>query len=203
MSKADTRHDSLGRYIGVYGDELDFSAEAAIYTNIRTVKDFPKPGINFFDVTPLFGSYNVLCAMLEEIVILHKGKGISKVIGLESRGFVLLGAIATAIYAGAVMARKPEKLPLVGQTATYEKEYGVDSISLPKDAISEGETVLIHDDILATGGTAIAAIKIAKEAGAKSIFFNCIIEIVSEGLEGRKAILEAYPDVVITSLIKL
>lgn len=199
----DIRHDSLGRYIGMYGEEIDFSVEAAIYMNVRTVKDFPKAGINFFDVSTLYAKHDVLNAMIEEIVSLHKGKHVTKVIGLEARGFVLLGALADALHAGAVMARKPEKLPLVGYTATYEKEYGVDSISLPADTIVAGDTVLIHDDILATGGTAKAAIQLAKDAGAKTILFNCIIEIVSEGLEGRKEILDAYPDVVITSLIKL
>ncbi len=199
----DIRHDSLGRYIGVYGDTIDFSVEAAIYTNVRTVRDFPKEGINFYDVSTLYARYDVLNAMIEEIVSLHKGKHVTKVVGLEARGFVLLGAVADALHAGAVMARKPEKLPLIGYTATYEKEYGKDAISLPADTIVEGDTVLIHDDILATGGTAKAAIQLAKGAGAKTILFNCIIEIVSEGLEGRKAILESYPDVVITSLIKL
>lgn len=199
----DMHHDSLGRYIGVYGDTIDFSVEAAIYTNVRIVRDFPKESISFYDISTLYAKHDVLHAMIEEIVSLHKGKFVSKVIGLEARGFVLLGAVADALHAGAVMARKPEKLPLVGNTATYEKEYGVDSISIPADTIVEEDTVLIHDDILATGGTAKAAIQLAKEAGAKKVLFNCIIEIVSEGLEGRKAISEAYPDVVITSLIKL
>lgn len=199
----DIRHDYLGRYIGMYGEEIDFSVEAAIYMNVRTVKDFPKAGINFYDISTLYAKYDVLHAMIEEIVSLHKGKFVSKVIGLEARGFVLLGAVADALHAGAVMARKPEKLPLAANTVTYDKEYGKDSISIPADTIVEGDTVMIHDDILATGGTAKAAIQLAKEAGAKKVLFNSIIEIVSEGLEGRKAILEAYPDVVITSLIKL
>ena len=122
--------------------------------------------------------------MKNEIVSRYKSIGITQVVGIESRGFILAPAVAIELGAGFVPIRKPNKLPAETVSVTYAKEYGEDTIQIHKDALKENDVVLIHDDILATGGSMSAAIELVKKLGVKKIYVNCIIEL--EGLHGRE-----------------
>lgn len=166
--------------------------------NLREIPDFPIPGILFYDVTTLFKSATCLQEMLDSLYELYKDKGITKVVGIESRGFILGAALAAKLNAGFVMARKPGKLPAETIEETYAKEYGTDTIQIHKDAINESDVVLLHDDLLATGGTMAATYRLVKKCGAKQTFISFIIEL--NELNGRKA----FPDnVEIESLLQL
>lgn len=166
--------------------------------NLREIPDFPKPGILFYDVTTLFKNPECLQGMIDELYEMYKDKGITKVVGIESRGFILGGALAARLGAGFIMARKPGKLPAEVIEETYAKEYGTDTIQLHKDAISPEDVVLLHDDLLATGGTMAAAHRLVKRCGVKQAYVNFVIEL--EGLNGRKAFDE---NVEVTTLLKL
>ena len=166
--------------------------------NLREIPDFPKPGILFYDVTTLFKNSECLSGLIDELYELYKDKGITKVVGIESRGFILGGALAARLGAGFIMARKPGKLPAEVIEETYDKEYGTDTIQLHKDAISEDDVVLLHDDLLATGGTMAATHRLVKKAGAKETYINFVIEL--KGLNGRKS----FPaDVDVTTILEL
>ena len=171
--------------------------EELLLTNLREIPDFPIPGILFYDVTTLFKNAECLNEMLDSLYELYKDKGITKVVGIESRGFILGGALAAKLNAGFVMARKPGKLPAETIEETYAKEYGTDCIQIHKDAISENDIVLLHDDLLATGGTMAAAYRLVEKCGAKKTYINFIIEL--EELNGRKAFPE---EVDVTTLLK-
>jgi len=151
---------------------------------IRNVPDFPIKGIQFKDITTALNKPECLKWMRDEIVDRYKGLGITQVVGIESRGFILAPAVAMEIGAGFVPIRKPGKLPADTVEVSYAKEYGIDTIQMHKDALKESDIVLIHDDILATGGSMAAAIKLVKKLGVKKIYTNFIIEL--EGLNGRK-----------------
>lgn len=166
--------------------------------NLREIPDFPKPGILFYDVTTLFKNPECLQGMIDELYEMYKDKGITKVVGIESRGFILGGALAARLGAGFIMGRKPGKLPAEVIEETYAKEYGTDTIQLHKDAISPEDVVLLHDDLLATGGTMAAAHRLVKRCGVKQAYVNFVIEL--EGLNGRKAFDE---NVEVTTLLKL
>lgn len=169
-----------------------------LLANLREIPDFPIPGILFYDVTTLFKNAECLKEMLDSLYELYKDKGITKVVGIESRGFILGGALAARLGAGFVMARKPGKLPAETIEETYAKEYGTDCIQIHKDAIDENDIVLLHDDLLATGGTMAAAYRLVQKCGAKKSLINFVIEL--EGLNGRSA----FPDdVEIETLLKL
>ena len=153
--------------------------------NLRCVPDFPKKGINFRDVTTLYKSGECMKEMLDEMERLYKDKGITKIVGIESRGFVMAAALAGRLGCGVVLARKPGKLPATVIKESFSKEYGVDTIEMHIDSINENDVVLIHDDLLATGGTAKACWKLVKHFNPKEIYMNFIIEIKDEGLHGR------------------
>ena len=153
--------------------------------NLRSVMDFPKKGINFRDVTTLYKSAECMKEMLDEMEKLYKDKGITKIVGVESRGFVMAGALAGRLGCGVVLARKPGKLPATVIKETFSKEYGVDTVEMHLDSIDQNDVVLIHDDLLATGGTAKAAYKLVEHFHPKKIYLNFIIEITDEGLHGR------------------
>ena len=153
--------------------------------NLREIPDFPKPGILFYDVTTLFKNPECLQGMLDELYEMYKDRGITKVVGIESRGFILGAALAARLGAGFVMARKPGKLPAEVLEETYEKEYGTDTIQIHKDAIEEGDIVLLHDDLLATGGTMAATYRLVMQCQPKEAFVNFVIEL--KDLNGRKA----------------
>jgi len=152
--------------------------------NLRTVPDFPIPGILFFDVTTLFKDAECLKELEDELYELYKDKGITKVVGIESRGFVMGAVLAARLGAGFIPARKPGKLPAETIQESFAKEYGTDTIEIHKDAITEDDVVLIHDDLLATGGTAKAAYNLVKKFNPKEVLVNFIIEITN--LNGRE-----------------
>ena len=160
--------------------------EKLLLKNLRTIPDFPKPGIHFKDVSTLFKNPDCIREMLNELVRLYKDKGITKVVGIESRGFVMGGMLAEKLGAGFVMCRKPGKLPGETRTATYLKEYGYDTIEIHTDAIEADDVVLLHDDLLATGGSMQAAYDLVKQFSPKAVYANFLIELCMEGLEGRK-----------------
>ena len=163
-------------------------SKETLKANLREIPDFPIPGILFYDVTTLFKNAECLQEMLDTLYEMYKDKGITKVVGIESRGFIMGGALAARLGAGFVMARKPGKLPAEVVEETYAKEYGTDTIQIHKDAINENDVVLLHDDLLATGGTMAATHRLVQRCGAKKIFINFIIEL--GGLNGRKAFPE-------------
>lgn len=150
---------------------------------IRNVPDFPIKGIQFKDITTILADPEGLRWMRDEIVKKYKNLGITKVVGIESRGFILAPAVAIELGIGFVPIRKPNKLPAETVSVTYKKEYGEDTIQMHKDGLSPDDVVLIHDDILATGGSMEAAINLVKKLGVKKIYVNCCIEL--EGLSGR------------------
>ena len=157
-----------------------------LIAQIRDVKDFPVPGIIFKDLTTVFDKPECLRWMRDEIVNLYRAYGITKVVGIESRGFILAPAVAMDLGAGFVPVRKPGKLPADTISASYEKEYGTDTIEIHRDAITEDDIVVIHDDVLATGGTMAAAYELIKSMNPKKIYINFIIEITA--LDGRKTL---------------
>ena len=154
--------------------------------NLRSIPDFPIKGINFRDVTTLFKSGECLRIMEDELYEIYKDKGITKIVGIESRGFVMASALAVKLGAGVVLCRKPGKLPAETIQETYAKEYGTDTIEIHKDAITSDDIVLLHDDLLATGGTMRAALDLVKKFNPKKVYMNFIIELINEGLDGRK-----------------
>jgi adenine phosphoribosyltransferase len=153
--------------------------------HLRCIPDFPKKGINFRDVTTLYKDAACMQEMVNEMYELYKDKGITKIVGIESRGFIMASALAIKLGAGVVLARKPGKLPSTVIKESFSKEYGVDTIEMHLDSIDEDDVVLIHDDLLATGGTAKATYKLVKHFNPKQIYINFIIEILDEGLHGR------------------
>ncbi len=165
--------------------------------NLRSIPDFPKKGINFRDVTTLYKSAECVKIMLDELEELYKDKGITKIVGIESRGFVMASALAARLGCGIVLARKPGKLPATVIKESFSKEYGVDTIEMHIDSIDENDVVLIHDDLLATGGTAMAAYKLVQHFRPKKTYMNFIIEIKDEGLHGR----ELFKGIDLTTLI--
>ena len=156
--------------------------------------------MNFRDVTTLFKNPKSLKEISDELYEIYKDKGITKIVGIESRGFVMSSALATRIGAGVVLCRKPGKLPCETVQQSYAKEYGIDTIEIHKDAIEEGDVVLLHDDLLATGGTMKAACDLVKKFKPKKVYANFIIELVNEGFEGRDIFDK---DIEVTSLIQI
>lgn len=154
--------------------------------SFRTVQDFPKKGIRFIDFTTALKKPECIKTMSNALCDYYKDKGITKVVGIESRGFFMATAICTRIDAGFVPLRKPGKLPAETISESYQKEYGTDTIEIHKDALTEDDVVLLHDDILATGGTVFAAIKLIKKFNVKKIYLNFIGEI--DFLGGREKI---------------
>lgn len=154
--------------------------------NLRCIPDFPKKGINFRDVTTLFGNPECLQIMEDELYDIYKNYGITKIVGIESRGFVMASALAVKLHAGVVLCRKPGKLPGDTVRESFSKEYGEDTIEIHNDSISENDVVLLHDDLLATGGTMKAAYNLVKKFNPKKIYVNFLIELVNEGLNGRE-----------------
>ena len=166
--------------------------------NLRSIKDFPIPGILFRDVTSLFKNAECLKELDDTLYEMYKECGITNVVGIESRGFVMGASLALRLGAGFVPVRKPGKLPAETISESYSKEYGTDTIEIHKDAIDENDVVLLHDDLLATGGTMLAAYKLVKKMNPKKVMINFIIEL--EDLKGR----EIFPeDAQIDSLLFL
>ena len=165
--------------------------------NLRCIPDFPRKGINFRDVTTLYKNAECMKIMLDEMYELYKDKGITKIVGVESRGFVMASALAARLGCGVVLARKPCKLPGTVVKEQFTKEYGVDTVEMHIDSIEPDDVVLIHDDLLATGGTAKATYKLVNHFHPKKVYMNFIIEITDEGLHGR----DLFDGIELTTLV--
>jgi len=150
---------------------------------IRDVPDFPKPGILFRDVTPLLGDRDALRGAVRGLAEPFRADGVAQVLGIESRGFVLGAPVAIELGAGLVLVRKQGKLPWQTRRVTYDLEYGTDTVEMHSDAVKPGQKVLIVDDLIATGGTAAAAVRLAREAGASVVGCSFLVELA--GLGGR------------------
>ena len=166
--------------------------------SIREISDFPKPGILFYDVTTMFKDVAAMQELSDTLYEMYKDKGITKVVGIESRGFIMGGLLATRLGAGFVPVRKPGKLPAETIEISYAKEYGTDTIQIHKDAIEPGDVVLMHDDLLATGGTMKAACQLVQSMRPEKVYVNFIIEL--QALHGRDVF---GPDVELETILKL
>src|SRR5438105_1577112 len=155
----------------------------ALKTRIRHVPDFPKAGILFYDVTTLLRDPEGFRLAIDSMATPFMGAGIDLVVGIESRGFILGSAVADRIGAGFVPVRKLGKLPSATVRASYALEYGTDSLEMHRDAVTAGQRVLIVDDLLATGGTANAAVQLVKELGGEVVGVSVLIELAA--LNGR------------------
>ena len=164
---------------------------------IRCVPDFPSKGIMFRDLTTLIKDGKALREMGTMLADLYKDKGVTKIVGIESRGFIGGSIMAYELGCGFVPARKPGKLPAVTIKKAYAKEYGVDTIELHSDAISSDDVVVLHDDLLATGGTMRACYELVKSMNPKKIYINFIVEL--EALKGRDVLPKECE---VTSLLK-
>lgn len=179
---------------------MEIENNKLLMDHLRSIPDWPIKGVNFRDVTTLFKNADCLKEICDEMYQLYKDKGITKIVGIESRGFVMSSAIALKLGAGVVLCRKPGKLPCDTVQESYAKEYGIDTIEIHKDAIDENDIVLLHDDLLATGGTMKAACDLVKKFHPKRIYCNFIIELKNEFPHSRELFGK---DVEITSLLKL
>lgn len=168
-----------------------------VKSKIRDVIDFPQKGIVFKDLTTAFKDTRALHTIGSELSQIYRDKGVTKVVGIESRGFIGGSILAFELGVGFVPVRKPGKLPADTISASYDKEYGRDTVEMHRDAITQEDIVVIHDDVLATGGTMTAACELVKSLNPKKIYVNFIVEL--EFLNGRNAL---PADVEVTSLIK-
>ena len=153
---------------------------------VRDVPDFPSPGILFRDVTPLLADPAALRAAVDQLAEPFRGAGVEQVFGVESRGFILGAPVALTLGAGLCIARKPGKLPRATHDVTYELEYGSDRLEMHVDALRPRQRVLVVDDLIATGGTAAAALALARKGGAEVVGCAFLIELTA--LEGRAAL---------------
>ena len=181
-------------------DSVHSNIRKYINDTIRTIPDFPKPGIQFKDVTTLLSDREALELTSYMLAIPFRDIEVDYVIGLESRGFLFGTNLAQDLNAGFVPVRKPNKLPAETVKATYELEYGVDSLEMHKDAFTAGSRVLIHDDLIATGGTAEAASRLVQELGGIVVGYSFIIELGF--LEGKKK-LSLSSDTIFDSIIRI
>jgi adenine phosphoribosyltransferase len=156
---------------------LEFDLQASI----RTIPDYPKPGIMFRDITTLLGNARAFRRAVDELVQPWAGSKIDKVAGIEARGFIIGGAVAHQVSAGFVPIRKKGKLPHTTVRIAYSLEYGIDEMEMHKDAVNEGEKVILVDDLIATGGTAEGAVKLLKQQGADVLAACFIIDLPELG----------------------
>lgn len=165
--------------------------------HIRDIPDFPKKGITFHDITPLLQNASAFAEAIDMMADMLKDKEIDSLVGIESRGFIFASALSMRLSTGLIVVRKPGKLPYVTINASYNLEYGEDSLEIHRDAINHNSNVVIIDDLLATGGTAQAAGKLVRELGGNITGYLFLIELTE--LEGSKK-LEPHP---VWSLLKL
>ena len=166
---------------------------------IVDIADYPKPGVVFRDITPLLADAAGFAAVVEDLAAPYRGLGVTKVVGAEARGFMVGAPVALELGAGFVPARKPGKLPRQTKSQEYALEYGTAELHLHLDAITPDDKVLLVDDLIATGGTMVAQIKMVEEMGAELIGISCLMEL--ESFEPRKILAEAT-DLELHSLIK-
>jgi adenine phosphoribosyltransferase len=164
--------------------------ERRVREALRPIKDYPKPGIVFQDITPVLGDATLLRDVIAAMAEPFASRGVTHVMGIEARGFILGGAVATTLRAGFVPARKPGKLPWERVQEEYALEYGTDALECHRDGLGAGSKVLVVDDVLATGGTAKAAGRLAWKLGAEVIGWSFLLEI--SFLKGRER-LEGEP----------
>ncbi len=169
---------------------MDITIEQ-VRNSIRNIPDFPKEGIQFKDVSTAFKDKRIFKYIVSEIRNHYAGCGITKVIGIESRGFILGSTLAGELHAGFIPIRKPGKLPAEIYAQAYDLEYGSDSLEIHTDALEKDDIVLIHDDLLATGGTVNAAIDLVKRFGVSGIYVNFFVEL--DFLKGIERINKEVP----------
>ncbi len=158
--------------------------------SIRTIPDYPKPGVLFRDITTLLGDARAFRQTVDELVQPWAGTKIDKVAGIEARGFILGGAVAHQLSAGFVPVRKKGKLPHVTVSIAYSLEYGVDEMEMHEDAVEPGERVILVDDLIATGGTAVGAVQLLRKLGADVVAACFVIDLPDLG--GAKKLAELY-----------
>ena len=158
---------------------------------IREIPDYPVKGVSFKDITTLLKDPGAFKEVVDQVCGNFKGKGITKVVSLESRGFIVGGAVAYLLNAGFVPVRKMGKLPAETVRESYDLEYGTDTVEMHSDALDENDVVLIHDDLLATGGTALAALNLVNKMDVKKVYFSfiCDLKFIENG---KKEILSRY-----------
>ncbi|MEO1023578.1 MAG: adenine phosphoribosyltransferase [Bacteroidota bacterium] len=170
-------------------EKVELSIRDYLINNIRTIPDFPSTGIQFKDITPLLEDSKALELTSFMLAQPFEGQPIDKVVGLESRGFLFGTNLAQDLHAGFVPVRKPGKLPYNHISEEYELEYGKGEVQIHSDAIQKGENVLIHDDLVATGGTAAAATRLVERLGGKVVGYSFIIELAFlKGTEHLKSV---------------
>jgi adenine phosphoribosyltransferase len=167
-----------------------------IKASVRNIPDFPVKGIQFKDITTVIRHPDLLHAVVDLIAAQYLNNGITKVVAVESRGFITGGALAYRLGAGLVPVRKPGKLPAETYSVTYDLEYGQDSLEMHRDALQPGDVVLLHDDLLATGGTALATLDLISRFKVQQVFISFIIEL--DFLNGRQKFSPSYA---VTSLV--
>jgi adenine phosphoribosyltransferase len=165
-----------------------------VQRSLRAIPDYPKPGILFQDITPVLRDGDLLREAIAEMCRPFRDAGVTQVIGIEARGFILGGAVAMSLGAGFIPARKPGKLPWERATETYDLEYGSDALEAHRDALRAGDRVLVVDDVLATGGTARAAGQLARNLGGELAGWSFLLEIGA--LKGRERLTGAICQVV-------
>lgn len=159
---------------------------------IVSIPDYPEPGVIFKDITPLFADAQGMAAAIDDIADHFINKGITKVVGAEARGFLVGAPVAYRLNAGFVPARKPGKLPREVYSQTYALEYGTDELQIHKDALTPDDRVLIVDDLVATGGTAVATAELVEKSGAKVAGFSFMLELTY--LHPREEIAKKYDE---------
>lgn len=167
-----------------------------VLQTLRAIPDYPKPGILFQDITPVLRDPKLLAEVVAEMAQPFYGAKVTHVLGIEARGFILGGAVATLLGAGFAPARKPGKLPWERASQSYDLEYGSDALEAHRDAVRAGDRVLVVDDVLATGGTARAAGQLVQSLGAGMVGWSFLLEI--KGLGGRER-LTGFPSQVVAS----
>lgn len=165
---------------------------------IREIPDFPQKGINFKDITTLIKDPAVFKMVVDQITDHFRNKGITKVVSLESRGFIVGGALAYLLGAGFVPIRKSGKLPAETVSISYELEYGSDMIQIHRDALTPDDVVLIHDDLLATGGTAMAALQLVRKLGVRNIYMSFLIDLGFIVTPLKEQVAATNPHILIT-----
>lgn len=163
---------------------------AEIRDAIRAIPDYPKPGITFRDITTLLGNARTFRAVVDQLVEPWAGAGVEQVAGIEARGFILGGALAHQLAAGFVPIRKKGKLPHATVSVAYSLEYGLDEMEMHRDAVRAGERIILVDDLIATGGTAAAAVQLLRSLGATVLGACFIVDLPDLGGSARLAQLE-------------
>lgn len=157
--------------------------KSRLISSIRSIPDFPRKGILFRDVTTMLKQPELLAMAVDETATHYREAGITQVVSVESRGFLTGGALACKLGAGIVPVRKTGKLPADTYSVTYDLEYGKDTLHIHRDALSDQDVVLLHDDLLATGGTALAAVELVQKFKVKQLYLSFLIEL--DALQGR------------------